>query len=167
MLGRIPRHLEVHPLLLALPNNDLRPVRSWHLGGWQIGMLQTGGWRRSNAMLEDELKQLKAEMEAKTGKTYKIREPRQNINDLIVIGALQDAPTTMWEALKMGFVLALLFMLSFGVYYVLFFQYPPKNYKGKSELFQPKQSMQYQKPKIHQPLLQEEPLKPIDYEDEF
>ena len=130
-------------------------------------MVSTTASEAAVPLTYDELKQLKAEMEAKTGKTYKIREPRQNINDLVVIGALQDAPTTMWEALKMGFVLALLFMLSFGVYYVLFFQYPPKNYKGKSELFQPKQSMQYQKPKIHQPLLQEEPLKPIEYEDEF
>jgi hypothetical protein len=118
-------------------------------------------------MTYDELKKLKEEMEAKTGKTYKIREPRQNINDLLVIGALQDGPTTLWEAFKMGLFVAILFILSFGVYYILFFQYPPTNYKGKSNLFQPKQSMQYQKTKAHQPLLQEEPLKPQVHDDEF
>lgn len=118
-------------------------------------------------MTYDELKKLKEEMEAKSGKTYKIREPRQNINDLLVIGALQDGPTTMWEAFKMGLMVAVLFMLSFGVYYVLFFQYPPKNYKGKMELLNPKQISKYQKPKAHQPLIHEEPLKPLVHDDEF
>jgi hypothetical protein len=115
---------------------------------------------------DEESLKLKEEVEAKTGKTYKVREPRQNINDLLVFGAIQDAPTTVWEAFKMGCVVALLFILSFGMYYVLFFRYPSKNYKGKSDLFKPKSNVQYQKPKIYQPLMQEEPIRP-KYEDEF
>ena len=116
----------------------------------------------------DELQQLKKEVEAKTGKTYKIREPRQNINDLIALGAIQDAPTSMWEAFKMGFAIALLMILSFGVYYVLFFQYPSKHSKGKSNLFQPKSNMPLQKPKLYQPVLQEEnPIKPAARDDEL
>jgi hypothetical protein len=118
-------------------------------------------------LTDEELLKLKEDMEAKTGKTYKFREPRQNINDLLVIGAIQDAPTSLWEALKMGFVLALLFILSYGMYYVLFFQYPPKNYKGKSDLFKPKATMQQQKPKAYQPLIHDKPIKPIVFDDEF
>ena len=118
-------------------------------------------------LTDEELLKLKEDMEAKTGKTYKFREPRRNINDLLVIGAIQDAPTSLWEALKMGFVLALLFILSFGLYYVLFFQYPSKNYKGKSDLFKPKTTMHHQKPKAYQPLIQDELVKPIVHNDEF
>ena len=118
-------------------------------------------------LTDEQLLKLKEEVESKTGKTYKIREPRRNINDLLVIGALQDAPTSIWDALKMGFVLAFLFMLSFGMFYLLFFQYPAKNYKGKSDLFNRKPIVQHQKPKAYQPLLQEESIKPLLYEDEF
>jgi hypothetical protein len=115
----------------------------------------------------DELKQLKEEVEAKTGKTYKIREPRQNINDLIVLGAIQDAPTSLWEAFKMGLSIALLIILSFGMYYVLFFQYPSKNYKGKSDLFKPKNNIPHQKPKLYQPLLQDERIQPLVQDNEL
>ena len=130
-------------------------------------MVATTASEAAVPMTYAELKKLKEEMEAKTGKTYKIREPRQNVNDLLVIGALQDGPTTLWEAFKMGLFVAVLFMLSFGMYYVLFFQYPAKNYKGKSELLNPKNSLQYRQAKAHQPLLQEEPLKPQVYDDEL
>jgi hypothetical protein len=116
-----------------------------------------------SSLNDDEIIKLKDEVEAKTGKKYKIREPRQNINDLLVVGALQDAPTTFWEAIKMGLLLALAFLLSFGMYYILFFQFPSKNRKGKSDLFKP--SRQYN---IKQPMLNEDtPIKPKLYMNEF
>lgn len=133
----------------------------------QSRMVATTASEATVPLTYDELQELKKEVEAKTGKTYKIREPRQNINDLIALGAIQDAPTSLWEALKMGFSIALVMILSFGVYYVLFFQYPSKNYKGKSDLFKPKPNMPLPKPKLYPPLLQEEPMKPAVREDEL
>jgi zona occludens toxin (predicted ATPase) len=117
--------------------------------------------------VDQEVMKAKEELEANTGKTYKFREPRQNINDLLVMGAIQDAPTSIWEAFKMGLILALLFLLSFGIFYVLFFQYPSKNYKGKSDLFKPRTTTQHSKPKAYQPLIYENPIKPLVHDDEF
>jgi hypothetical protein len=82
---------------------------------------------------EDILK-MKEELEKKTGKKHTYREPRQDIKTLLLIGAVQDEPQTLWDAIKLGLGMGALFVVSFFVYYVLFFQYPSKVRTGKMDL---------------------------------
>ena len=49
---------------------------------------------------DDDIQQQKQELEAKTGKKYKIRAPRENINQLLVNGADMDAPQTLGETIQ-------------------------------------------------------------------
>jgi hypothetical protein len=84
--------------------------------------------------IPEDILEAKLEMEAKTGKKFKYRAPREDIKTLLLIGAVQDQPKTFTEAVKYGLVLGTLFVLSFIVFYALFLQYPSKYRGGKMDL---------------------------------
>jgi hypothetical protein len=95
---------------------------------------------------------IKEELEKKTGKKHKYREPRQDIKTLLLIGAVQDEPQTVWDAIKLGLGLGALFVVSFFIYYILFLQYPSKVRTGKLDWssFPPSTMTKHPEPKqIH------------------